>query len=89
MRKGSVAIVPLFLAIVTLFWFIWFMGGENDNLHRVNEIEHLHHLQERLLLAAAKRRYELADADPGLSDESLDTAVDTFIDEMMVLNNVQ
>jgi hypothetical protein len=88
MRKGSVAIVPLFLAIVTLFWFIWFMGGENDNLHRVNELENLHHLQERLLLPAMKRRYELAEADPSLSDVQLDEAVDAYIDEMMVLNEI-
>ncbi len=88
MRKGSAAIIPLFLAVVALFWFIWFMGGANDNLHRVNELKNLHHLQERLLLSAVKRRYELAEADPSLSDAELDAAVDAYIDQMMLLNKI-
>ena len=91
MRNGSVAIVPLFLAIVMLFWLIWFMGGADDSLHRVNEIENLQHLQEQLLLPAMKRRYELAaEADWSLSDEDLELAVDTnYIDQMMILNKIQ
>ncbi len=88
MRKASAAIGPLFLAIISLFWFIWFMGGANDNLHRVNEVENLQHLQERLLVAAVKRRYELAEVDPSLNDAELDSEVDTYIDEMMVLNKI-
>ncbi len=55
MRKASAAIVPLFLAIMTLFWFAYIMGGGADTLHRVNEIEDLQHLQERLLPAAMKK----------------------------------
>jgi len=55
MRKASAAMVPLFLAIMTLFWFAYIMGGGADTLHRVNEIEDLQHLQERLLPAAMKK----------------------------------
>ena len=58
MRKASAAMVPLFLAIMTLFWFAYIMGGGADTLHRVNEIEDLQHLQERLLPAAMKKFIE-------------------------------
>jgi len=88
MRKASAAIVPLFLAISTLFWFIWFLGGSNDQLHRVNNIGHLQHLQERLLLSAVKYRYELAIADDTLSDAELNTKTDEYIDQMMVINKI-
>lgn len=88
MRRGSVAIVPLFLAIALLFWFIWFLGGANDNLHKVNQIENLQHLQDRLLQSAIIKRYELAEADPSMSDEELDAAVDKYIQEIMKVNGI-
>lgn len=88
MRRGSVAIVPLFLAIALLFWFIWFLGGANDNLHKVNQIENLQHTQDRLLQAAIKKRYELEEADPTLSDAELDSAVDKYIKEIMKVNGI-
>lgn len=88
MRRGSVAIVPLMLAIFVLFWFILFMGGENDNLHSINKIENLQHLQERLLVSAIKRRYELAQADPSLSAVELNSAVDAYIHNIMKSNNI-
>jgi len=87
-RRGSVAIVPLFLAISLLFMFIWFLGGANDNLHKVNQGENLQHLQDRLLQAAINKRYELEEADPSLSDEELDKAVNTYIAEMMKINGI-
>lgn len=87
-RRGSVAIVPLLLAISLLFMFIWFLGGANDNLHKVNQIENLQHIQDRLLQAAIQKRYELEEADPSLTDEELDKAVDTYIKEMMKVNGI-
>jgi|GEM_PF-2901138 len=60
MRNASAAIVPLFLAIMLLFWFIWFMGGESDNLHKTTDLTHLQKIQDKLLEAAMIRRYELA-----------------------------
>jgi len=93
MRKGSVAIVPLFLAIVVLFWFIAFMGGANDNLHAVNNVENLRHLQGKLLLSAMKHRYDLeAEAKAQgveLSDAELDKRVNGYINFMMVQNKIQ
>lgn len=88
MRRGSVAIVPLILAIFALFWFIWFMGGENDNLHQINNVENLQHLQERLIVAAVKRKYELAKANPNLSDAELNAQVELYIHTMMQSNKV-
>jgi predicted PurR-regulated permease PerM len=87
-RRGSVAIVPLFLAIALLFWFIWFFGNANDNLHKVNQIENLQHTQDRLLQAAIQKRYELEEANPTLSDKELDKTVDKYIKEMMKLNKI-
>lgn len=88
MRRGSVAIVPLFLAIALLFWFIWFLGGANDNLHKVNQLENLQHTQDRLLQAAIQKRYELEEADPSLTDDELDAQVDTYIKEIMKVNSI-
>jgi len=93
MRKGSVALVPLFLAIVVLFWFIAFMGGANDNLHAVNNVENLRHLQGKLLLSAMKHRYDLeAEAKAqgtSLSEAELNQRVNGYINFMMVQNKVQ
>ena len=88
MRRGSVAIVPLFLAIALLFWFIWFLGGANDNLHKVNQLENLQHTQDRLLQAAIQKRYELEEADQTLTDDELDAQVDTYIKEIMKVNSI-
>jgi len=87
-RRGSVAIVPLFLAIALLFWFIWFLGGANDNLHKVNQLENLQHTQDRLLQAAIQKRYELEEADQTLTDDELDAQVDTYIKEIMKVNSI-
>jgi len=89
MRNGSVAIVPLLLGIFTLFWFIWFLGGSSDTLHRVNNVENLQHLQERLLLSAAKYRFEYERANPGLTDDEYEAVTDIYIDNMMVNNKIQ
>lgn len=69
MRNASAAIVPLFLAIMLLFWFIWFLGGESDNLHKTTELTHVHKLQDKLLEAAIIRRYELATKNKELYSE--------------------
>ena len=88
MRRGSAALVPLFLAISLLFWFIWFMGGENDNLHKVNQIENLQHTQERLLIAAAQKRYELKKQNPTWNDAQVDTEVTKYIHNIMKINKI-
>ncbi|ADN09888.1 hypothetical protein [Sulfurimonas autotrophica] len=88
MRNGSAAIVPLLLAIMLLFWFIWFMGGENDNLHKVNQLENLHHTQERLVIAALRKKQELRDANASLSDAELNTKVNQYIHNIMILNKI-
>lgn len=88
MRNASVGFVPLLLGIFVLFWFILFMGSENDNLHAINSIEHLEHLQEELLVAAVKRRYELLNAQPQISEAELQSAVDSYIHSMMQINKI-
>jgi len=88
MRRGSVALVPLLLAIMLLFWFIWFLGGESDNLHKVNQLENLQHTQERLILAACRKKQELYDANRSLTDEQLNVKVSQYIHNIMILNNI-
>ena len=88
MRRGSVAIVPLFLGIALLFWFIWFFGGANDNLHKVNQLENLQHTQDRLLIAAAKKRSELEQENPHMSEDDINKSVNTYIHNMMKLNKI-
>jgi len=69
MRKGSAAIVPLFLAIMLLFWLMTFMGGESDNIHKVNKLTNLHHVQDKLLIAAMNKRYDLVEKYENLYSE--------------------
>ncbi len=88
MRKGSVAIVPLFLAISLLFWFIWFMGSENDNLHTVNQIANLQHLQDRLALAAVQKRYELEEINPTWDKTKIEDEVSVYIHNIMKINQI-
>jgi len=87
-RRGSAALVPLLLAVMLLFWFIWFLGGESDNLHKVNQLENLQHTQERLIIAACRRRQEAYDADRNLTDRQLDENVSQYIHSIMHLNHI-
>lgn len=89
MRRASVAIVPLIFAVFMLFWFIMFMGGENDNLHNINQVENLQHLQERLALPAMKKRIALAKYDSTMTAKELESAVNIYINRMMVFNKIQ
>jgi predicted PurR-regulated permease PerM len=89
MRRGSAAIVPLMLAVMFMFWLIWFLGFESDTTRVINEAEHLHQLQERLAVAALKERLRLEAAHPEWDDTQLDAEVNTYINQMMVLNNIQ
>ena len=89
MRNGSVAIVPLFLGIMLLFWFMAIMGGGNDTLHSINNIENLQHLQKKLLVSAMKKRYELSIENPSWSETRLDNQVNLYINTIMVTNEIQ
>lgn len=93
MRNASVAIVPLFLAVLLLFWFIAFMGGASDTLHSVNNVENLQHLQKKLLVSAMRYRYalesEAREAGTILTDAELDAQVNVYINQIMVLNKIQ
>lgn len=89
MRRGSAAIVPLFLAVMTLFWFIAFMGHANDTLHDVNNVENLQHLQKKLLIAVMKHRYELARSNEEMQDETLEYRSEMYINEIMIVNKIQ
>ena len=93
MRKGSAAIVPLFIAIMLLFWFIAFMGGANDTLHSVNNVTNLQQLQKKLLVSAMKYRYELErearNKNTTITDAELDAKVNDYINQIMILNKIQ
>jgi hypothetical protein len=88
MRKGSVSIVPLMIAIFMMFWFIMFLGTENDQLHKVNKVENLQRLQERLLYASLKRKYELQKASPEKTEAEIDEQVNLYIEQIMKINNI-
>jgi hypothetical protein len=75
MRNGSAALFPLLLAIMAMFWFIWIMGGSTDTLHRVNKVEDLQHLQERLLPAAMQKYIDEVQKS-GPDGETMDTKRD-------------
>ena len=89
MRRGSAVVVPLMLAVMLLFWLIWFLGFENDSTRVINEVENLHHLQERLAIAALQERLRQEALHPEWDDTTLDAEVDSYIDQMMVYNHIQ
>jgi len=59
LRKGSIAIVPVLLAIALIFWAIWFMGQESDNTHVISDIQKLQKLHENAAIYAVKREIEI------------------------------
>jgi len=94
-RRASAAIVPLFLAIMLLFWFIWFLGGESDHLYNTSELTNLHKVQDKLLEAAMIRRYEFAthnkelySEEPGAKKEALDAKISDDNHLMMQRNKI-
>jgi len=87
MRKGSVAIVPLLIALMLFFWFIWFMGGENDSLHTINKVEHLHHIQEELVISALQEKIRLE--QNGKSESEAIDQVNGYVNAMMQANKIQ
>jgi len=85
MRNGSVAIVPLFMGIMILFWVIAFMGGASDTLFQVNNLERIKHIQEKMLIPAAKYADELEKAGD-LNKTAIITTVDAYVETMMQKN---
>ena len=59
MRRGSVAIVPILLAIALIFWAIWFMGQESDNTHVISNVQKLQQLHQNAAIYAIKRKIEI------------------------------
>lgn len=87
MRRGSVAIVPLIFSIMLFFWFIWFMGGENDTLFQINKVENLQHVQEQLAISALKYGIKLKHDTPSMTPAQVDAQVSVYVHEMIVKNN--
>lgn len=93
MRKGSAALVPLLIAVMTLFWFIMFIGSGDDDLHTINNVTNLQKVQEKLLVSAVKYRYKAAaesdEQNLGLSEAQLDAKVDGYIEYIMIKNGIE
>jgi len=87
MRNAAAAIVPLFLAIMLLFWFIMFMGGSSDTLRGVSNVENLRHLQTKLLLPALKEKYK-QERELGKSGPAASAAANAYVKKMMYKNNI-
>ena len=87
MRNASAAMVPLFLAIVLLFWFMMIMGGSSDTLKAVSSVENLRHLQTKLLIPAVKHKLDQKKA--GIPQADLNAKANIYINKMMVLNKIQ
>jgi hypothetical protein len=97
MRKGSVAIVPLIIALMLFFWFMWFLGGENDMLLQINKVENVQHIQEELIISAMQRHLtseqDLKKLNPAMSDTALKQLADKdgsdYVKTMMEANKIQ
>lgn len=95
MRNASAAIVPLFFAIMVLFWMIWYLGEESDYLHQTSNLTNLNHLQDKLLTAAMYNRYNLIRDYPdeySEEDETKETRLNNKISSdthrMMIKNKI-
>ena len=84
MRNGIVAIVPLFMGIMILFFVVAFMGGASDTLFQVNKVKRVKGLQENMLIPAAKLAYELE--LEGRSEANVTAEVNKFVNTMMQRN---
>ena len=82
MRNGIVAIVPLFLGVVILFFVILFIGGSGDTLFQVNNVTKVNHLQSKMLIPAAK----YADVLEKAGDTNVSGKVDEYIEKIMKQN---
>lgn len=93
MRRASAALVPLLIAVMLVFWFIAFMGGNSDNLHAVNEVTNLQKLQEKLLIPAVRYRYKIykesKEQGTPLTEAELDQKVDAYVHYMMIENKIE
>ena len=87
MRNGSAAIVPLFLAMMLLFWFIMSMGGSSDTLHTVNNVKSLQHLQTKLLVPALKKKYQ-EEKDNNKSETASSASANAYVKAMMQKNGI-
>ena len=92
MRKGSAAIVPLFLAIMILFWFIAFMGGVNDNQEHLNSLVNVKNVEQRLVTAAMMKKIDKMEENTKsagtLSEVEINQLVSDDMKSMMVSNNI-
>ena len=84
MRRASVAIVPILLAIALVFWTIWFMGQESQNTHVISDMQKLQQLQSNAALYAIKRKIELL--EQGMDEESSEAKVKEEVEIMMQRN---
>ncbi|WP_304545926.1 hypothetical protein [Sulfurimonas microaerophilic] len=93
MRKASAALVPLLIAIMTLFWFIMIIGGSDDNLHTINNVSKLQKVQEKLLISSVKYRYkieaEAKEQNATLSEAQVNQNVDAYVEYIMVKNKIE
>lgn len=87
MRKGSAAIVPLFIGIMLLFWAIMFLGSGGDTLHSVNKVENLSHLQTKLLVPAVKKYY-VERYEKNKTDAKANETANSYIKTIMQKNGI-
>jgi hypothetical protein len=86
MRKASVALVPILIAIVVMFWVIWYMGEESDNTKEITQIQKLQALQVNMAKYAISRKIALL--QEGKTEEEAEEIVKDEIDAMMEKNKI-
>jgi len=92
MRKGSAAIVPLFLAIMLLFWAAIFLGTPSETLGEVNQLTHIKNVEKRNITAAMIMKIKLLEAntqrETPLSELEMDAIVSQRISSLMANSTI-
>ena len=85
MRNGSASLVPLFIAIVLIFWSIMFLGDSSDTLKAVSDGTRTNRIQSKMIIPAGIKAFEL-EQEGVLTDAEIDAAVDKYVSDMMDKN---
>ncbi len=94
MRKGSVAIVPIMLAIMLIFWAIWFVGERSEDTKVISNVEKLQELHENAAMYAMQRKIDLLqenalkDENERLNDDEINATINQEVSDLMRKNGI-
>ena len=59
MRRGSVAIVPILIALLLIFWAAWYLGEESDTTHKITQVEKIQEIHKQMAIYAGMMKAKM------------------------------